>query len=214
VTAPPPGRGRYFAIDGPDGCGKSAQAEALATHLQSLGREVVHLREPGSTPIGEALRALLLAPSTGELLPLSEALLFTAARAELVARVIAPALLRGAVVVAERCFLSTLAYQVGTGYAGAGVDAALVLELSRRAHGGALPDAIFVLDLPPEVAARRRTHRSADRFEARPAAFHARLRDAYLTFAAAESTAQVLDADRSKEQVQQDLRARVARFWP
>jgi dTMP kinase len=212
VTAPPPGRGRYFAIDGPDGCGKSAQAEALASHLQGLGREVVHLREPGSTPIGEALRQLLLAPSTGELLPLSEALLFTAARAELVARVIAPALQRGAVVVAERCFLSTLAYQVGT--APGGVDAALVLELSRRAHGGALPDAIFVLDVPPEVAARRRTHRSADRFEARPAAFHARLRDAYLAFAAAESTAQVLDADRSKEQVQQDLRARVARFWP
>ncbi|MEQ1635008.1 MAG: dTMP kinase, partial [Planctomycetota bacterium] len=84
----------YFVLDGPDGGGKSTQARALVEFLRSRGRTVQHLREPGSTPVGEGLRQTLLSPETGELLPLTEVLLFTAARAELIARVIGPALQR------------------------------------------------------------------------------------------------------------------------
>src|SRR5262245_53289308 len=101
----------YLVLDGPDGGGKSTQAELLCAWLRQRGRTVQHRREPGSTPVGEALRTLLLEPSTGDLLPLTEALLFSAARAELVAREIAPALQRGEDVVAERCYVATLVYQ-------------------------------------------------------------------------------------------------------
>ena len=94
----------YVALDGPDGCGKTAQARALVQWLTAEGRPVLHVREPGSTPVGEALRQLLLSPATGELQPVSEALLFAAARAELVAGKVAPALRAGSVVVSERWF--------------------------------------------------------------------------------------------------------------
>ena len=93
----------YVALDGPDGCGKSTQAAALARWLDAEGAEVLHVREPGSTPVGEALRDLLLSPSTGELQPITEVLLFSAARAELMQHVVRPALAAGKVVVAERC---------------------------------------------------------------------------------------------------------------
>lgn len=198
----------YVVLDGPDGGGKSTHAALLVAHLQQGGREVLHLREPGSTPVGEALRALLLDPRTGDLQPLTEALLFTAARAELVERVIAPALRRGAVVVAERCFCSTFVYQ---GLAlDDGLDFDWLWDITRRAHGSTLPDAVFVLDLPVDVAAARRAQRSADRFEARDAAFAARVRHAYLELAQRMPFVQVVDARVDLQAVQAELQRRVA----
>jgi len=198
---------RYLVLDGPDGAGKSTQARALCEWLRAAGRTVLHLREPGSTPLGEALRTLLLQPGTGELRPLTEALLFTAARAELVAQVIAPALAQGQVVVAERCYLSTLAYQ---GLAARpGVDRELLLELTRQAHGDCLPHAVFVLDVPAAVAAARRQARAGDRIELRGIDYHARVRAAFLEVARHEPAAQIVDASGSSSAVQQQLRARV-----
>lgn len=165
------------------------------------------MREPGSTPVGEALRQLLLAPATGELERVTEALLFSAARGELVARVIAPALARGEIVVGERCWLSTVVYQALASPPGLDLD--WLLDLTRRVHGACLPDAVFVLDVAPAVAAQRRRARREDRIEARGPDYHERVRAGYRAAAALEPRARLLDAGRPLAVVQQDLRARV-----
>ena len=200
----------YIVLDGPDGGGKSTHAALLCEQLTARGRQVLHLREPGSTPVGEALRALLLNPSTGDLLPLTEALLFSAARSELVERVIAPALQRGMVVVAERCFCSTFVYQSLALDRGRDYDR--LCDLTRRAHGSTMPDAVFLLDLPVALADARRARRTADRFEARDRAFMERVRAAYLTLARLMPIVQVIDASGEVASVQQDLLWRMQRW--
>lgn len=206
----------YLVLDGPDGGGKSTQAERLCAFLCERGRTVQHLREPGSTPVGEALRQLLLAPATGDLRALTEVLLFTAARAELVQRAIAPALQRGEAVVAERCYVSTLAYQCLGARGAAGVELGVefdwVIDLTRRAHGPWLPDAVYVLDVDVGTAAARRSARQHDRFEARDAAFHERVRAAYREVAARDPIVELVDASPSVESVQDELRRRVQRW--
>jgi dTMP kinase len=162
----------FVSFEGVDGSGKSTQADRLASHLRAAGRDVVPTREPGGTPLGEAIRGLLLGGET--MAPWAEAALFAAARAELVAEVIGPALDRGAWVVCDRYVDSSLAYQ---GIArGLGVDE--VLELNLPAIGGRLPDRTFVLLLEPEAAARR-LGRSLDRIEREGDAFRARVNEAY-----------------------------------
>lgn len=216
---------RYFVLDGPDGCGKSSQARALCDWLREQGRTVLHVREPGSTPVGEALRQLLLSPTTGELQPISEVLLFSAARAELVAKVIAPALASGQVVIAERCYLSTVVYQVlahAVGVlahavgpiagGGTSLEPEWLLDLTRRVHGAVLPDAIFVLDVPSIVAMARRTARTDDRIEARGPDYHERVRRGFLQASAAEVRAVVVDAAWPFASVQAQLRAHVGRL--
>ena len=139
----------FVSFEGLDGSGKTTQARLLAEHLKRERREVVATREPGGTTLGERVRELLLAGD--EISPWAEAALFAAARAELVERVIRPALRRSADVVCDRYLDSSLAYQ---GIArGLGVDA--VLDLNREAIGGLLPDRTFVLLVRPDEAARR-----------------------------------------------------------
>lgn len=206
--------GPYVTLDGPDGCGKSSQAVALAAWLSAEGQDVVHVREPGSTPVGEALRDLLLSNETGELQPITEVLLFSAARAELMQRVIAPARARGAIVVAERCYLSTAVYQIlATENPQPGVlDALWFEDLTRRVHGACLPDAIFVLDVPAEVSVQRRGSRVDDRIEARGEAYHRRVRDGYLQAAKREPRAKVFDSSQPFDVVQDQLRAVIRSF--
>ena len=202
----------YVALDGPDGGGKSTQATALVSWLDAEGADVLHVREPGSTPVGEALRGLLLSPDTGDLQAISEALLFSAARAELMHRVVRPALDAGKVVVAERCYLSTAAYQLLAVAPSPGVmDLRWFEDLTRRVHGDCLPDAIFVLDVTPGVSAQRRGRRAApaDRIESRDADYHRRVRDGYLEAAAREPRAVVLDAGGAFDDLQRQLRERV-----
>lgn len=197
----------YVALDGPDGCGKTTQTLALVEWLRRQGRAVQHVREPGSTPVGEALRELLLSPATGDLRAVTEALLFSAARAELVTRVIRPALRRGEVVVAERCFLSTHVYQVlaGSDDHGGALDAAWFDDLTRRVHGDCLPDAVFVLDLPAAAAAARRSARRADRIEARGVDYHDRVRQGFVAAARREPRASSFDAAMPFDVVQAAL---------
>lgn len=153
---------RFVVLDGVDGCGKTTQAERLVSALgASTGREVVHLREPGSTPEGEAIRAVLLERSHTMSAGV-ETLLFAAARRQTLERLVAPALARGAHVVCERFHPSTYAYQAFAG----DLDADAVLGLLTSWAGEPEPDLVVLLDVPVEQAAQRRgapTDRIEDR---------------------------------------------------
>ncbi len=200
----------YLVLDGPDGGGKSTQSRALVEHLRSRGRIVQHIREPGSTPTGENLRQLLLSPTTGDLQPLTEALLFSASRAELVTSIIAPALARGEVVVSERCFASTMAYQCFASRPGVSYD--FVVDLTRRVHGACMPDAVFVLDCDVTTALRRRSSRPQDRIESRGGDYHSRVRQGYLECARRDPSFIVVDSRWPFASVQATLRAHAERW--
>ncbi|MEX0816828.1 MAG: dTMP kinase [Gaiellales bacterium] len=162
----------FVTFEGVDGSGKTTQTRLLAEHLRAEGREVVETREPGGTPLGERIRDLLL--QSESVVPWAETTLFAAARAQLVADVIRPALARGADVVCDRYIDSSLAYQ---GLArGLGVDR--VLELNLLVTGGLLPDQTFLIDIPVEEAARR-TGVRPDRIEREGQGFAAQVDHAY-----------------------------------
>lgn len=170
----------FIAFEGGEGAGKSTQEALLADHLVAHGHEVVRTREPGGTPAGEAIRAIVLSPEYEGLDDRSEALLFAASRGEHVARVIRPALERGAVVVCDRYIDSSVAYQG----AGRNLGTDVVRELSLWATNALLPDLTVVLDIDPEIGLAR-LH-SRDRLEAQPLEYHQRVRQAFLELAAAE----------------------------
>ena len=182
-------KGKFITFEGIDGAGKSTHIESSATLLRQRGVEVVVTREPGGTPLGEKLRALLLAePMNVE----TETLLMFAARCEHVATVIAPALARGAWVISDRFTDATRAYQGG----GRGVAQDKIDALANWVHADTNPDVTFLFDLPREVAAQRLAgSRSLDRFERERAEFHARVRDEYLRLAVANPARfRVIDA--------------------
>jgi dTMP kinase len=162
----------FVTFEGVDGSGKTTQTRLLAEQLRAEGREVVETREPGGTPLGERIRELLL--ESERVAPWAETTLFAAARAQLVADVIRPALAGGADVVCDRYIDSSLAYQ---GLArGLGVDR--VLELNLLVTGGLLPDRTFLIDIPIEEAVRRRGPRP-DRIEREGQGFAAQVDQAY-----------------------------------
>lgn len=191
-------RGIFITLEGADGCGKSTQAELLAEVLLARGREVVRLREPGGTPISEKIRALLLDPANGEMVPEAELLLYEASRAQLTRQVIEPALERGAVVLCDRYYDSTYAYQAG----GRGLDETIVRQSNVLGSCGRVPDRTLVLDLDPAVGYARATAGGADRMEAEGLAFQERVRAAYLRLVAEEpARVRVVDAAGEKDAV-------------
>jgi dTMP kinase len=193
----------FVTFEGLDGSGKTTQVELLRQYLESEGREVVATREPGGTELGERVRELLLAG--GEISPWAEAALFAAARAELVARVIAPALARGADVVCDRYLDSSLAYQ---GIArGLGVDQ--VLALNVNAIRGILPDVTFLLLLDAAEAARR-SGDAPDRIEREGDDFRRAVETAYRELASIFPARVVaLDASGEPEEIAKEVRGRV-----
>ena len=192
----------FISIDGGDGTGKSTQAELLAGWLRQQGRDVVACRDPGSTPLGEAIRGILLDRHDLDIDRRSEMLLYMAARAQMVEEVIRPALEQGKAVVSDRYLLANVAYQ---GYGG-GLDVATLWEVGRVATGGLMPDLTIVLDVPAEVAAARLA-RPLDRMEQQGAAFHARVREGFLAEAARNpDKIVVVGAVGSVEQVQSEIR--------
>ena len=176
---PPPGR--FITLEGGEGAGKSTQTRLLAARLRATGLEVLETREPGGAPGAEILRGLLLSGDVAWSLP-AETLLHFAARAEHVEQTIRPALARGAWVVCDRFYDSTMVYQ---GY-GQGGDRAAIATLSRLL--GIVPDLTLVLDVPVAVSVARMRARgaAADRYERLGEAFFARVRQGFLDVAAAE----------------------------
>lgn len=192
----------FVTFEGPEGAGKTTQAARLAAALRSRGREVVLVREPGGTPLGEAIRELLLnPPSSQRPVPRAEACLFGAARAQLLAEVIEPALARGAVVVADRFGDSSLAYQSG----GRDLPRAEIARLIDFATAGRRPDLTFLLDLDVERGFARKAG-VADRLESEALPFHRRVRATYLELASAESErVVVLDATQNADDLAKQI---------
>ncbi len=175
-------RGLFITLEGADGCGKSTQAAILADRIAATGREVVRLREPGGTAVSEKIRALVLDPENSEMAPECELLLFEASRAQLVRQVIEPALARGAVVVCDRFYDSTFAYQA----AGRSLAEPTIRAANALGSCGVAPDRTLVLDMDTDAALSRATRDGADRMEAEGVAFQRRVREGYLRLVAEE----------------------------
>lgn len=213
--------GLFISFEGVDGVGKTTQVERLRAALEAAGREVVVTREPGGTPLGRAIRRLLLhgpasvssgegasvsapavggcrreptggGPASADIAPRAEALLFAADRAQHVAEIIRPALDRGAVVITDRYLDSSLAYQAG----GRELTADEIRSLSMWATDGLLPDRTYLLDMDPALSHARLTH-AEDRMESAGDGFQRRTREAFLELAAAEPDRfRVIDASQ------------------
>jgi dTMP kinase len=196
-------RGRLITLEGPEGAGKTVLGQRLATALVAAGHTVVLTREPGGTRLGERLRSLLLEDG-GRVEPRADALLFNAARAQLVGEILRPSLAAGQVIVCARFADSTLAYQ---GY-GEGLPLAELRALAAVATGGLVPDRTILLDLDPEIGLRRKGPGDQTRFEASfDLDFHRRVRAGFLELAAAEPERfRIVDASRSVDAVFADVR--------
>jgi dTMP kinase len=197
----------FFAFDGLDGTGKTTQINLFVEWLRGGGHDVVGCMDPGSTPLGERIRSILL----GHEVPIcrtSEMLLFMAARAQMVESVIRPAIEAGKVVVSDRYLLANIVYQ---GYAG-GLDVEVIRQIGCTATGGLLPTLTFVLDLSPAAAAGR-MQRELDRMESQGETFQQRLRAGFLAEAVKDPQhIVVIDAARNVDEVQADIRAAAGRL--
>ena len=192
--------GKFITLEGVDGAGKSTHLEFVADWLRRQGHEVIVTREPGGTPLGETLRELLLHQ---EMDADTELLLMFAARQEHLARLILPALARGAWVLSDRFTDASYAYQCG----GRGIAAERVAALEAWVQHGFQPDLTLLFDVPPAVAeARRSAARTADRFEREADSFFSRVRHAYLDRAQAEpGRIRVLDARHGIAELQAEI---------
>ena len=169
----------FISIDGIDGCGKSTQVERLASRLRQQGHDVFTCRDPGSTPLGEAVRGILLNRHDLAICRMSEMLLFMAARTQMVQEMIQPALESNKIVVTDRFLLSTIVYQ---GYAGK-IAVTDIENVGVVATAGILPELCFVLDLPLDVAKSRMSDREADRMERMGTDYHEQVRQGFLSHA-------------------------------
>lgn len=196
--------GVFIVFEGPEGAGKSSQIRRLADVLATQEREVIVTREPGGTPVGDAIRGVLLGAGDYAMLPQTEAFLLSASRVQHVHDVVRPAIERGGIVLCDRFADSSRAYQGG----GHGMDAGDLQALERVAVGDTLPDLRILLDLPVEIglARRHRDATSVNRIDRASVEFHERVRQAYLRLVEACPEAWVvIDATQSPDDVLADI---------
>ena len=199
-------KGRFITFEGMEGCGKSTQIRLLEEALSARGCRVRVSRSPGGTPVAEKIRTLLKVRTAGdELTPEAELLLFGACHAQMTKHLIEPALERGEILLSDRFFDSTTAYQ---GYA-RGLDLEMVLKINRFVCGELEPDLTLLLDLDPELGIERSKLRAAledDRFDSEKMKFHRDVRSAFLTLARENPRRfRVIDASRTQEQVHKQI---------
>ena len=194
----------FISLEGPDGGGKSTQALRLVEHLRAQGLEVLMTREPGGTAIGDQIRRVLTDLGNTPMHPRTELLLFSASRAQLCHEVIRPHLQAGGMVVSDRFYDSTFAYQ---GY-GHRLDLEALRHITAFATGGLVPDLTLLLDLPAQDGLlRRKKHGEWNRLDAYDLPFHERVRQGFLALGAADVQRWVtVDATRPAEEVQADIR--------
>ncbi len=195
----------FITFEGIEGSGKTTQVNLALDWLRDRADNVLHTREPGGTAIGNRIRTILLDPIHTEMAAEAEILLYSAARAQIVRQVIRPHLEQGGIVICDRFYDSTLAYQ---GY-GRGLSLPDLRHITAFATGGLTPDLTLYLDLAVEAGLRRKaqTPEEWNRLEAQPLDFHQRVRAGYLALAAAEPERwRVIDADRPVEVVQEEIR--------
>lgn len=200
--------GGFITFEGIEGCGKSTQIELLKTYLEKKGLKVLPVREPGGTHLGERVRAILLNSEGDGMAPLTELFLYEACRAELVEKVIAPALKSGLFVICDRFSDSTVAYQ---GF-GRGLSTDIVL-LNKLASNGLTPDVTFLLDLDPEIGLKRAMKRinsksglKEDRFEKESLDFHKKVRQGFIKIAKDDpKRVRVIAADKEIPSIHKDI---------
>lgn len=199
--------GRFITFEGGEGSGKTTQIALLEKDLEAAGRDVLVTQEPGGGHLGRAIRQVLLDPRNREMAPVTELLLYTAARAQHVEEVIRPALEAGRIVLSDRFADSTTAYQGG----GRGLPRDWIEQMHRIATRGVWPDLTILLDVPPAVGLARAAKTSGpDRLEREPIEFHERVREAFLELARAElGRIRVIDGTLPVEQVAARIRAYV-----
>ena len=202
---------RFITIEGGEGAGKSTAQRFIADRLAERGITTVQTREPGGTPLAEAIRQTLLSVDGEAPVEMTELLLVFAARAQHLAKVIEPALLRGDWVLSDRFTDATYAYQG----AARGLSTATILNLEQLVQGGRQPDKVLILDLPPEIGmARARSRGELDRFEREDHDFYERVRAGYLM--RAEATPErysVIDAGQALPQVESALSAEIEAWF-
>ena len=203
-------RGRFITIEGGEGAGKSTAQTFLAEKLAARGISVLQTREPGGTPLAEAIRRNLLSVDEEAPVEMTELLLVFAARAQHLTKVIEPALERGQWVLCDRFTDATYAYQG----AGRGLSAELIGKLEKLVQGDTRPDTVILLDMPPQIGlARARARGALDRFEQEEHAFFERVRQGYLERAAAfPNRYVVVDATQELSEVQRSLEAVMAKW--
>lgn len=190
----------FITFEGIDFCGKSTQVELLKKYFEDKGKSVQVIREPGGTEISEKIRDILLDKKNNKMFMETELLLFSASRAQLVREKIIPFLQRGEIVISDRFHDSSTAYQ---GF-GRGLPIEFVLSVHKLAIGNTIPDLTFIIDIPVEVAVKRKaekTHQELDRIEVSSNDFFAKVRNGYLTLAEKEKRFKVIDGTQSIETI-------------
>jgi dTMP kinase len=202
-------KGKLLVFEGPDGTGKSTQATRFKAYLKSRGSDPLHIREPGSTPLGERVREILITPckdGEADITPEAEMLLYMACRSQLFRTVIRSALEQGRWVILERSYYSTFAYQ---GF-GLGLDPEMILELGAWVCQDIEPARVILLDMPVEVGLARLTGRK-DRIEGRDLEFHEQVRSGYQTLARRfPDLFRVVDASASPDEVEKRIHAELS----
>jgi len=201
-------RGKFITFEGSEGCGKSTQSRMLYNYLKAKGFKVVYLREPGATRISEKLRNILLDPANKKMSRECEMLLYMAARAQIVAQLIEPALSNGRIVICDRYLDSTIVYQ---GY-GLGIDIGLIKSIGRFSTRSINPDLTIVLDLPVKDGLKHRQGKK-DRIEKRNLSYHTRVRHGYLELVRKEpSRVKLIKVEKDKRITQDNIRKLIDRF--
>lgn len=194
-------RGRFIVLDGTEGSGKSTQVRLLHDRLVATGVDVVQVRDPGTTRIGERIRQILLDPANSDMGMRCEMLLYMAARAQMMTQLVLPAIENGKLVLCDRFVSSTLAYQLG----GDDLTADDIRDVAEVAIQGNWPDVTIILDMPVEKSLAR-VDRERDRIEQRPLEYHQMVRDNYHAQATVDPTHyRLVDADRDVQAVHEDV---------